>query len=385
MFVLGTLVLLPAAGIPRSTWEGMEWGGRAPLATDPRGDQLFGDMDLKSLYVTHDADYLYIKVDHYSPVDPGTNYEFQLNIPDAGDEIAGYATNFFPRGTVLWYETRNKAGEFGRTMSPSGKTAIMYRENEVQIRIPLNITRGRYHFRIQLTVWPPGDYDKGSDLIDDPEWTEYPPGGLDIPPVEVSLLPTTIPAPTPTPVPVWHGVSWQGVAPLATDAQGDHDMGTDLRSLAVKEDTEYIYLKIDLHTDSNNPFHIYDILFDTDDDARADYAANIKLSKEYHLYQHTPSLRELPTEGMAVVFGRNWMQARIPKLSELSGYQTAVRVWPAGTNSPLPGDLLYETGWPEPGAGAGTGGDSSTVVIMGVVVLVLAVAIMLGRGGSQQA
>ena len=383
--LLIALLLQPAIAIPRALWEGMDWGSIPPLAEDPRDDHRFGDVDLKALYITHDSEYLYIKVDHHTQALPTTNYEFSLDLLEPTDDVVGFATNFFPRGTVLWYETKNVNKEFARVQARPGGAAIMYRGTEVQIRIPLNLTKSNYRFKVQLTVWPSGDFEEGSDRIDNPEWTEYPPGGGEAPPVKVTLLPTAAPATTPTPVPVWQGVSWQGVAPLATDAQGDHDMGTDLRSLAIKEDTEYIYIKVDLHTDSNNPFHIYDILFDTDGDARADYAANIKLSKEYHFYQHTPSLRELPTEGMAVVFGRNWMQARIPKLSDLSEYRTAVRVWPAGTNSPQPGDMLYETGWSEPGAGAGSGDDSSTTVIVGVVVLVLLVAIMLGRGGAQQA
>ncbi|MDP6627173.1 MAG: hypothetical protein QGG50_04665, partial [Methanopyri archaeon] len=96
------------------------------------------------------------------------------------------------------------------------------------------------------------------------------------------------------------------------DAVGD-SMGTsDIKTLYVTNDTEHLYLRLDIDGITTNEDVVIEFLLDTDFDDDIDFSTNLHTKGPLYLFKHKPEFVQLPPGTLALATLETGYQVRIP-------------------------------------------------------------------------
>ena len=306
----------------------VDWTGVQPLVSDPPGDQLEELADLQIVYVQLDDTYLHLRAemgDANLKDDDMLEYRFDTDL----DWQPDFSTNVFLNGRFDLYR-------YGEQLQhlPTGNATLSRQGRNIDIAIPLVLLDEPSRMNIALSVWSRTLISNDTQVVDDlsPAWHLFPPGSIDR----------------------WTGHDWTGVEHLGYIEPAGDSMGTaDIRGLYVTNDTEHLYLRLDIDGITTTEEFVIEFLLDTDFNDEIDFSTNLHTSGPLFLFKHKPEFITLPPATLAMATLETGYEARIPlaAIGNPRNMLIGIGLWASSDLGPFLLDEMpfYERSYP-PGA-----------------------------------
>ncbi len=328
--VIMMLLLIPVTAV--------DWTGVLPLVTDPASDQLEELADLQAVYVQLDDTYLHIRAemgDAKFKDDDMLEYRLDTDL----DWQPDFSTNFYLNERLFLY----RYGEQLQRL-PTGNASISRQGRNIDIAIPLVLLDEPTRMNVALSFWSRTLISNDTEVVDDlsPAWHVFPPGAIE----------------------QWGGHDWSDVERLGDlDPAGDSSGTSDLRALYVTNDTEHIYLRLDIDGIAPVDEVVIEFLMDTDFDDEIDFSTNLHTRGPLYLFKHEPEFIQLPPGTLELATTQTGYQTRIPlaAIGNPKNMLIGIGLWGTTDLGPLLLDEMpfYERTWP-PGAASRWGGHDWT-------------------------
>lgn len=304
----------------------VDWTGVQPLVTDPAGDQLEEHADLQAVYVQLDDTYLHLRAemgDANMKDDGMLEYRLDTDL----DWQPDFSTNFYLNGRHVLY----RYGEQVQRL-PTGNATLSRQGRNIDIAIPLVLLDEPSRMNVALSLWSRMLISNDTEVVDDlsPAWNLFPPGSVE----------------------QWTGHDWTGVEQLGDiDPAGDSSGTSDLRALYVTNDTENLYLRLDIDGITATEEVVIEFLLDTDFDDEIDFSTNLHTRGPLYLFKHEPEFIPLPPATLALATLETEYQARIPlaAIGNPRNMLIGIGLWGTSDLGPILLDEMpfYERSYPQ--------------------------------------
>ncbi|MDP7079951.1 MAG: hypothetical protein QF415_08680 [Candidatus Undinarchaeales archaeon] len=265
----------------------VDWTGVQPLVTDSAGDQLEDLADIQAVYVQMDDTYLHIRAemgDANMKNDDMLEFRFDTDL----DWQPDFSTNFYLNDRLVLF----RYGEQLQRL-PTGNATLSHQGRNIDIAIPLVLLDEPARMNIALSLWSRTLISNDTEVVDElsPAWYLFPSGSIE----------------------QWSGHDWTGVEQLGDlDPEGDALGTSDIRALYVTNDTEHLYLRLDIDGITAPEDVVIEFLLDTDFDDVIDFSTNLHTMGPLYLFKHEPEFIQLPPGTLALATVDKGYQVRIP-------------------------------------------------------------------------